>query len=41
MFERHLLDYLIYLVGKGYAQETVRWRKSPLAMFGRYPIALR
>jgi integrase/recombinase XerD len=36
MFERHLLDYLIYLVGKGYAQETVRWRKSPLAMFGRY-----
>ena len=36
MFERYLLDYLIYLVGKGYAQETVRWRKSPLAMFGRY-----
>jgi integrase/recombinase XerD len=36
LFERYLLDYLIYLVGKGYAQETVRWRKSPLAMFGRY-----
>ena len=35
-FERHLLEYLIYLVAKGYAQETVRWRKSPLAMFGRY-----
>jgi len=36
MFERYLFNYLIYLVGKGYAQETVRWRKSPLAMFGRY-----
>jgi integrase/recombinase XerD len=23
-------------VGKGRAQETVRWRKSPLSMFGRY-----
>jgi len=36
MFERYLFNYLIYLVGKGYAQETIRWRKSPLAMFGRY-----
>ena len=36
MFERHVLDYLIYLVGKGRAQETVRSRKSPLAMFGKY-----
>jgi integrase/recombinase XerD len=36
MFERYLFDYLIYLLGKGYAQETIRWRKSPLAMFGRY-----
>ena len=35
-FERHVLDYLIYHVGKGRAQETVRWRKSPLSMFGRY-----
>jgi len=23
-------------VRKGYAQETIRWRKSPLAMLGRY-----
>jgi integrase/recombinase XerD len=30
------LDYLIYLVGKGCAQETIRWRKSPLSMLGRY-----
>jgi integrase/recombinase XerD len=36
MFERHVLEYLIYLVGKGRAQETVRWRRSPLSMFGRY-----
>jgi integrase/recombinase XerD len=36
MFERYLFNYLIYLVGKGYAQETVRWRKSPLAMLGKY-----
>ena len=35
-FERHVLEYLIYLVGKGRAQETVRWRRSPLSMFGRY-----
>ena len=35
-FERHLLDYLLYLVARGYAQETVRWRKSSLATFGRY-----
>jgi integrase/recombinase XerD len=36
MFEGYVFDYLIYLVAKGYAQETVRWRKSPLAIFGRY-----
>jgi len=35
-FERYLFDYLISLVAKGYAQETIRWRKSPLAIFGRY-----
>ena len=36
IFERHILEYLTYLVGKGFAQETIRWRRSPLAMFGRY-----
>jgi len=36
MLERYVLDYLIYLVGKGCAQETIRWRKSPLSMFVRF-----
>jgi len=36
VFEGYVFDYLISLVAKGYAQETVRWRKSPLAIFGRY-----
>ena len=36
IFERHVLEYLGYLVGKGLARETVRWRRSPLATFGRY-----
>lgn len=35
-FERYLLEYLIYLVAKSYAQETIRWRKTALALFGRY-----
>lgn len=36
VFEGYVFEYLISLVAKGYAQETVRWRKSPLAIFGRY-----
>ena len=36
VFEEYVFDYLISLVAKGYAQETIRWRKSPLAIFGRY-----
>ena len=36
LFEQYVFDYLISLVAKGFAQETIRWRKSPLAIFGRY-----
>lgn len=36
IFEKELFDYLIYLVSKGYSQETIRWRKSPLKLFFGY-----
>ena len=36
MFEEHLYEYLIHLVAKGCAQETIRWRKSPLKLFFDY-----
>ncbi|MGO9307594.1 MAG: tyrosine-type recombinase/integrase [Spirochaetia bacterium] len=36
LFERRVFDYLISLVAKGHAQETIRWRKRPLPIFGRY-----